>query len=55
MLVFFVPGAEAWLGGYAVFWLEAIAIWAFGWSWFTKGEALPMLNDPVASEEGAEA
>jgi hypothetical protein len=23
-----------------VFWLEAIAIWAFGISWFTKGEAI---------------
>lgn len=23
---------------HAVFWLEAIAIWAFGLSWFTKGE-----------------
>ncbi len=23
-----------------VFWLEAIAIWAFGWSWFTKGEGI---------------
>lgn len=23
-----------------VFWLEAIAIWAFGWSWITKGELI---------------
>lgn len=23
-----------------VFWLESFAIWAFGWSWFIKGEAL---------------
>ncbi len=23
-----------------VFWLEAIAIWAFGWSWFVKGEGI---------------
>jgi hypothetical protein len=23
-----------------VFWLEAIALWAFGWSWFIKGESL---------------
>lgn len=28
-----------------VFWLEAIAIWAFGWSWFTKGEGI--LGDRV--------
>jgi hypothetical protein len=26
-----------------VFWLEAAAIWGFGWSWFTKGEGI--LND----------
>lgn len=23
-----------------VFWFEALAIWAFGWSWFVKGEAI---------------
>jgi hypothetical protein len=23
-----------------VFWLEAAAIWAFGWAWFTKGEGI---------------
>lgn len=23
-----------------VFWIEAIGIWAFGWSWFTKGEGI---------------
>lgn len=23
-----------------IFWLEAAAIWAFGWSWFTKGEGI---------------
>ncbi len=23
-----------------VFWLEAIAVWAFGWAWFTKGEGI---------------
>lgn len=23
-----------------VFWLESIALWAFGWSWFVKGETL---------------
>lgn len=23
-----------------VFWLEAIALWAFGWAWFVKGEGL---------------
>ena len=28
-----------------VFWLEAIAILAFGISWLTKGEALSILND----------
>jgi hypothetical protein len=24
----------------ATFWLEAVGIWAFGWSWFTKGEGI---------------
>lgn len=24
----------------ATFWLEALGIWAFGWSWFTKGEGI---------------
>jgi hypothetical protein len=28
-----------------VFWLEAIAVIAFGISWLTKGEGLPFLND----------
>ena len=23
-----------------IFWLEAIAVWAFGWAWFTKGEGI---------------
>jgi hypothetical protein len=23
-----------------VFWLEALALWAFGFSWFVKGETL---------------
>jgi hypothetical protein len=23
-----------------VFWLESLALWAFGWSWFVKGETL---------------
>jgi len=23
-----------------VFWFESLAIWAFGWSWFTKGEGI---------------
>lgn len=23
-----------------VFWLESVALWAFGWSWFVKGETL---------------
>jgi drug/metabolite transporter (DMT)-like permease len=27
-----------------VFWLESTALWAFGWSWFVKGETL--LKDP---------
>ena len=34
-----------WLEGFAaslkpVFWLETFALWAFGFSWFVKGETL---------------
>jgi cytochrome bd-type quinol oxidase subunit 2 len=39
------PSAMAWLGDRSVFWLETGAIWAFGVSWFTKGEAIAILND----------
>ncbi|MEA2001270.1 MAG: DUF998 domain-containing protein [Actinomycetota bacterium] len=28
-----------------VFWLEALALWAFGWAWFVKGKGLGLLND----------
>ena len=28
-----------------VFWLEALALWAFGVAWFVKGEGLSPLND----------
>jgi hypothetical protein len=28
-----------------VFWLESIALWAFGIAWFVKGEGLPAVND----------
>ncbi len=51
VIVFFLANATAWLGDHAVFWLETAAIWAFGVSWFTKGEAIAMLNDPVAPKE----
>jgi hypothetical protein len=54
VIVFFLPNATAWLGDYTVFWLETFAIWAFGVSWFTKGEAISMLNDPVAPEKEAQ-
>jgi hypothetical protein len=42
---FVIPGADGWLGGSLVFWMETFAIWAFGISWFTKGEALRFLKD----------
>ncbi|NBC16989.1 MAG: DUF998 domain-containing protein, partial [Bacteroidetes bacterium] len=43
-----VPGAERALGGLQpVFWLEAVAVVAFGLSWLTKGEAI--LEDKVPS------
>lgn len=46
-LYFFLPTNTTWrLKGYhPVFWLEALAIVAFGISWFTKGEAI--LKDAV--------
>lgn len=28
-----------------VFWLEASAIWAFGWSWYIKGKGLGIIQD----------
>lgn len=28
-----------------IFWLESLALWAFGWAWFVKGEGLRPLND----------
>jgi hypothetical protein len=42
---FIIPGADEWLGGSLVFFMETFAIWAFGISWFTKGEALKYLRD----------
>jgi hypothetical protein len=42
---FIIPGADRWLGGSLVFFMETFAIWAFGISWFTKGEALKYLRD----------
>jgi len=29
-----------------VFWLESTALWAFGWSWFVKGETLLKDSEP---------
>lgn len=39
----------AWEKAAPVFWLEAIALWAFGISWLTKGEVF--LTDPVSNNE----
>lgn len=30
--------------GTSVFWLESIAIWAFGWSWYVKGKGLGVVQ-----------
>jgi len=39
-LMSFLPGS-AWLQAlHPVFWLESLAIWAFGIAWFVKGEAI---------------
>lgn len=43
----FVPEESTWLETNPVFWLEAAAIWAFGVSWFVKGEAIAILNDKI--------
>lgn len=35
-----------------VFWLESLALWAFGFSWFVKGEGLRPLNDQADRVKG---
>ncbi len=42
-----IPSTKGWLGGSFVFFMETFAIWAFGISWFTKGETLKYLRDPA--------
>jgi uncharacterized membrane protein YkgB len=42
---FFFPSIGTVFGDSLVFWMEALAIWAFGVSWFAKGEAIGFLND----------
>jgi len=42
---FFFPSIGSVFGDSLVFWMEAFAIWAFGVSWFTKGEAIGFLSD----------
>lgn len=37
---FMLPKASALHDYGLVFWFEAVAIWAFGWAWFTKGGAI---------------
>ena len=39
------PGADEWLGGSLVFFMEAFVFWAFGISWFIKGGSLIYLRD----------
>jgi hypothetical protein len=38
-----------------VFWLETLALWAFGVSWFVKGEGLKPLNDGGRSARSRKA
>ena len=45
IIKFILPGQTEFLGKSLIFWLESFAIWAFGVSWFTKGEAIAILND----------
>lgn len=35
-----LPGDNSMARFQPVFWLESLALWAFGWSWFIKGETL---------------
>ncbi|WP_204113911.1 hypothetical protein [Shimia biformata] len=35
-----------WNSADATYWLEAVALWAFGFSWLVKGRFIPWLNDP---------
>ena len=49
VISFIFPGAMTWLGS-PIFWFEAGAIWSFGVSWFTKGEAIAILNDDLPSK-----
>jgi hypothetical protein len=46
ILVQFLP-SNSWLQSiHPRFWLESLAIWAFGIAWFVKGEGVGPLNDP---------
>lgn len=42
--LFFLQGEDSIADLNPVFWLEWLAIWAFGWSWFIKGKALRKIN-----------
>jgi hypothetical protein len=45
-IVYYTFLAETVIASYKpIFWLEALALWAVGWSWFVKGETL--LTDEV--------
>ncbi len=45
VLYHFLPGDNSFVPLRPIFWLEAVALWAFGISWFVKGEAVRFLND----------
>lgn len=40
--------------GHPVFWLETVAVWAFGWAWIIKGDGVPVLTDGPRTEPPAE-
>jgi hypothetical protein len=57
ILVYFLlpQGAKAGLSAaHPIFWLESIAIWAFGFSWLTKGETI-LKDKPASIEQYPEA
>ncbi|HUO51730.1 MAG TPA: hypothetical protein VMT93_04360 [Gemmatimonadaceae bacterium] len=47
---FLLTGNDAFMALDPIFWLEALAIFAFGWSWFVKGEAI--LKDQPSGDRG---
>ena len=39
--------------GHYLFWCEAVAVWAFSFSWLVKGDLFPFLRDPGPSPKSS--